>query len=76
MYRSPLRADSNASFSVSLDKNLWYDFGTSQGGNVIDLAILLNGNCSVRAALLWLEDQNRAIGTESPIQFTGTRDGT
>lgn len=37
MYRSPLRADSNASFSVSLDKNLWYDFGTSQGGNVIDL---------------------------------------
>lgn len=76
MYRSPIRPDSNASFSVSLDKNLWYDFGTSQGGNVIDLAILLNGNCSVRAALLWLEGQNRTIGTESPIQFTGAHDGS
>lgn len=37
-YHSPLREDNNASFCVSSDKNLWYDFGTSRGGNVIDLA--------------------------------------
>ena len=43
LYHSPLRPDRNASFSVSTRKNLWMDFGTSQGGNVIDLAIALKG---------------------------------
>ena len=48
MYHSPLRPDRNASFSVSTRKNLWMDFGTSQGGNVIDLAIALKGYCPFR----------------------------
>ena len=43
MYYSPLRGDSNPSFSVSVDKNLWFDFGLSVGGNVIDLAIARSG---------------------------------
>ena len=62
MYRSPLREDVTASFTVSTRKNLWMDFGTSQGGNVIDLAIALNGNCSFREAAAWLERQARSIG--------------
>ena len=57
MYHSPLRPDRNASFSVSTRKNLWMDFGTSQGGNVIDLAIALKGYCPFREAVVWLEEQ-------------------
>lgn len=57
MYHSPLRPDKNASFSVSTRKNLWLDFGTSQGGNVIDLAIALKGYCTFSEAAAWLEEQ-------------------
>lgn len=57
LFRSPLRDDRNASFSVSTKLNLWQDFGTGKGGNVIDLAIALNGNCSFRDAAKWLEQQ-------------------
>ena len=57
MYHSPLRPDKNASFSVSTQKNLWMDFGTSQGGNVIDLAIALKGYCPFSEAVTWLEEQ-------------------
>ena len=62
MYYSPLRGDSNPSFSVSVDKNLWFDFGLSVGGNVIDLAIALNGGCSFHEAAIWLEDRSRSAG--------------
>ena len=57
MYHSPLREDRNASFCVSTKKNLWFDFGTSQGGNVIDLAIALKGYCPFSEAVTWLEEQ-------------------
>ena len=59
LYHSPLRPDRNASFSVSTRKNLWMDFGTSQGGNVIDLAIALKGYCTFSEAVTWLEEQAR-----------------
>lgn len=59
LYHSPLRPDRNASFSVSTRKNLWMDFGTSQGGNVIDLAIALKGYCTFSEAMTWLEEQAR-----------------
>ena len=62
MYYSPLRGDSNPSFSVSVDRNLWFDFGLSVGGNVIDLAIALNGGCSFHEAAIWLEERSRSAG--------------
>lgn len=62
VYHSPFRPDGKASFSVSVPKNVWQDFGTSEGGNVIDLAIALNGHCSFHEAVLWLEDQFRDFG--------------
>lgn len=37
-YLSPLRSEKEASFKVNTDKNVWYDFGIGQGGNIIDLA--------------------------------------
>ena len=36
---SPFRSETKPSFSVSIDKNLWYDFGSGQGGNAIDFLI-------------------------------------
>ena len=57
MYHSPLREDRIPSFSVSIKKNLWNDYGLGRGGNVIDLAIALNGNCTFRHAAEWLEEQ-------------------
>lgn len=57
MYNSPLRPDRNASFSVNTRKNLWMDFGTQLGGNVIDLAVALNGDCTFSEAVSWLEEQ-------------------
>lgn len=35
-YLSPLRDEKTPSFKVNRQKNLWYDHGTGQGGDVID----------------------------------------
>ena len=40
-YLSPLHAEHTASFKVDLNKNVWYDFGLSKGGNILDLAMEL-----------------------------------
>ena len=66
-YHSPLREDGNASFCVSSDKNLWYDFGTGQGGNVIDFAKAMNGGCSFKVAASWLESQSREFRHSPPL---------
>ena len=66
-YHSPLREDNNASFCVSSDKNLWFDFGTSRGGNVIDLAKALNGECSFKVAASWLKEQSRGFKLDLPL---------
>ena len=40
-YCSPLRQESHPSFKVDDYKNEWYDFGTAQGGDIIDLCRLM-----------------------------------
>ena len=65
MYHSPLREDKTPSFSVSTQKNLWNDLGSGIGGNVIDLAIALNGNCTFHKAATWLEEQYRSFASDS-----------
>jgi DNA primase len=62
-FLSPLRSETQASFSVSLRKNLWYDFGIGKGGNVIDLIMLVK-SFSNREALEFLE--TGTIATFSP----------
>jgi hypothetical protein len=49
IYKAPHREDKNPSFSVNVEKNIWHDWGTGQGGNVFDLYILLNGGSKVEA---------------------------
>ncbi len=74
-YHSPLREDNNASFCVSSDKNIWYDFGTSRGGNVIDLARALNGDCSFKVAASWLEEQRRGFKQGAPLTTSTVSSG-
>lgn len=50
-YLSPIRKEKDASFKVSKPLNRWYDHGIGRGGNIIDLVIELNNNCSVQEAL-------------------------
>ena len=47
MYLSPLRTEKHASFKINTELNLWYDFGISRGGNIIDLAELLYNSSDV-----------------------------
>ena len=36
---SPFRSETKPSFSVNPDKNMWYDFGSGQGGNAVQFLI-------------------------------------
>lgn len=55
MYFSLDRNEATASLKVDHVKNLWMDFGTGQGGTIIDLVMYLN-NCSIKEALKILSD--------------------
>lgn len=55
MYLSPLRDDSNPSFKVDYEKDLWYDFGADEGGSIVDLVMKLE-NCSLAEAFQRLEN--------------------
>jgi DNA primase len=36
---SPFRSETKPSFSVAPDKNMWYDFGSGQGGNAVQFLL-------------------------------------
>ena len=55
MYLSPLRTEKYASFKVNTELNLWYDFGISRGGNIIDLAELLYNSSDVSYLIRQIE---------------------
>lgn len=40
-YKSPFRQETEASFKVNTDLNLWFDYGLGKGGNIIALAEVL-----------------------------------
>ena len=66
-YLSPLRTEKEASFCVTMNKNLWYDFGIGKGGNVIDLVIELK-SCSPIEALRYLSSQSSFFFNPPVIQ--------
>ena len=70
MYLSPLREERTASFSVSYDKNLWHDFGTGEGGSIIDLVARMEG-CSEVEAARRLNERN--TGTFAPLSVEPPR---
>lgn len=54
MYHSALREDKDASLKVDYNKNLWVDFGSNEGGTLIDLVMRIE-NCSNGEAMRLLE---------------------
>ena len=67
-YLSPLRKEKTASFKVNKKINRWYDHGTGKGGNLIDLAILLN-NCTI-SELLHQFDTNFPFHSPYPSAYS------
>lgn len=67
MYRSPFREETNASMKVDYAKNLWHDFGTNDGGTMIDLVMRIN-NCSLKEAI----DELNRYNSTSVNQYNNT----
>ena len=59
MYRSPLREDNTPSFKVDYNANLWCDYGTGEGGTLIDL-VMKQHECNAYGAICRLEQGNTA----------------
>jgi len=59
-YPSPFRHESEPSFKINLERNIWYDFGEGEGGNIIDFAMKYYAT-DLRGALRQLASLN--IGT-------------
>lgn len=57
MYISPFRQENKPSLKVDYNKNLWYDFGSNQGGSIIDLVMKIN-NFSLKEAYEHLSKYN------------------
>ena len=66
-FLSPLRSETQASFSVSLIKNLWFDFGLGKGGNAIDLVMKIK-SCSIKEALAFLNDDLISFSFSPPVK--------
>ena len=69
LYHAPYREAPNASLKVDFRQNLWHDYGTSQGGSIIDLVMLMRG-CSAYEAMAHLADKelsNKSVSLPSFI---------
>ena len=58
-YCSPLRSEKTPSFVVNTKENLWHDFGTGRGGNIITLVEFIFPYWSKHQVLEYLEQQIR-----------------
>jgi hypothetical protein len=65
MYYSPFRAETEASFKVDYNKNLWYDFGSGEGGTMVDLVMKLN-DCLFPEAMKILQGKAMPTFNEPP----------
>lgn len=50
MYKSPFRDEHTPSFKVDYYRNLWYDFGSGEGGSIIDLVMQMHKCNFIEAA--------------------------
>lgn len=66
LYHAPYREDPNASLKVDFRQNLWHDYGTSQGGSIIDLVMRIRG-CSAYEAMAHLAEEKAT--TLAPSSF-------
>lgn len=66
LYHAPYREDPNASLKVNFRQNLWHDYGTSQGGSIIDLVMRMQG-CGAYEAMAHLAEGKAT--TLAPFPF-------
>lgn len=63
-FPSPFRTESDASFHIDSIKNIWYDFGMGEGGNVVSFARhyleSIGRSNTVSDALTWLAQYSSA----------------
>jgi DNA primase len=53
-YYSPFRNETTPSFKVDRQNNIWYDFGTGTGGNLLDLVMNIE-KTGIAGALMILQ---------------------
>ena len=63
-YCSPLRSELTPSFKVNVERNQWYDFGTGDHGDIIDLVCALQ-HCSTAEAMRSLSGLKETQPAES-----------
>ena len=66
LYRSPLREETQPSFKVDTEKNLWIDYGEGRGGSIIDLCMRMEG-CTLSEAIRRLGQNASDNGTYSSL---------
>ncbi len=66
LYHAPYREDSNASLKVDFRQNLWHDYGTSQGGSIIDLVMKMQGGSAYEAMAHLAEGKTTTL---APFSF-------
>ena len=70
MYRSPLRDERTPSFKVDYNRNLWHDFGSGEGGSIIDLVMkMLNYSSSQAMQYLSSSLSIHSRGGDHPFSF-------
>ena len=77
MYHSPFRQDDTPSFKVDYGVNLWCDFGTGEGGSLIDL-VMKQHDCNAYGAISRLEHGYYSADTfsfQGKISPKGIRQG-
>ena len=70
-YCSPFRQERTPSFKINTERNQWYDFGTGEHGDIIDLVCALH-HCDMAEALQLL--RNGTPLRTSPFSFGGKKD--
>ena len=69
-YGSPLRKDNTPSFKVNTERNQWYDFGSGEHGDIIDLVCALH-RCTISEAIGFLSSTKQVAHQE--FSFGGDR---
>ena len=69
-YLSPFRSEQSPSFNVNPVKNLWYDYGEGQGGNIINLVQKMNPTWNSHEVLSFLENKIREHWKFTGVQLT------
>lgn len=66
-YLSPLRNEKTASFKIDRSKNVFYDHGSGEGGNIIDFVVRYH-RCTVKQALQKIKEvaSGRSLSFQPP----------